>query len=93
MEEYKLDKGHIMNNNLSTYILPTSTDVPEIIPVIVEHQYSWGPFGAKGFGETPLVPVAPAIINAIANATGVRMKHLPATPERVWEALQNSGVQ
>ncbi len=94
MEEYKLnDRGHIMNNNLSTYIVPTSTDVPEIIPVIVEHQYSWGPFGAKGFGETPLVPVAPAIINAIADATGVRIKHLPATPERVWEALQISGVQ
>ncbi|MGM9998996.1 MAG: xanthine dehydrogenase family protein molybdopterin-binding subunit [Candidatus Bruticola sp.] len=92
MEEYKFDKGRILNNNLSTYILPTSTDVPEIVPVIVEHNYSWGPFGAKGFGETPLVPVAPAIINAIADAVNIRLKHLPATPERVWEALHNSGV-
>lgn len=89
MEEYKLDKGRILNNNLSTYIVPTSMDVPEIVPVIVEHNYSFGPFGAKGFGETPLVPAAPAIVNAIADAVGVRIKHLPATPERVWAALRN----
>ena len=89
MEEYKFNKaGHIMNNNLSTYIVPTSTDVPPIVPVIVEHEYSFGPYGAKGFGETPMVPVAPAIVNAIADATGLRFKHIPVTPERVWEALQ-----
>ena len=89
MEEYKFNKaGHIMNNNLSTYIVPTSTDVPPIVPVIVEHEYSFGPYGAKGFGETPMVPVAPAIVNAIADATGLRFKHIPVTPERIWEALQ-----
>ena len=93
MEEYILKEGRILNDSLSTYIIPTSMDVPEIVPVIVEHNYSWGPYGAKGFGETPLVPAAPAIINAIANATGLRLKHLPATPERVWAAWQQEHSQ
>ena len=90
VEEIKLDQGRVKSNNLSTYILPTAMDVPEIEPIIVEHDFPWGPFGAKGFGEAPLVPVAPAVTNAIRDAVGVRMHRIPATPERVWEAMRES---
>ena len=88
-EELQLNQGKIVNNNLSTYIIPTALDVPEIVPVFAEEPYSWGPYGAKGFGETPMVPVAAAIVSAIYDAIGVRMHEIPATPERVWSALKS----
>jgi CO/xanthine dehydrogenase Mo-binding subunit len=64
--------------------------MPEIIPIIVEHPEPSGPFGAKGIGEPPLVPVAPAIANAVAAARGIRLRTLPLTPERVLTALDES---
>lgn len=81
--------GAILNNQFSTYIIPTAMDTPEIHPVLVEHEFSYGPFGAKGLGETPIIAVAPAVVNAIAHATGVRLSEIPATPERVWEAIKS----
>jgi CO/xanthine dehydrogenase Mo-binding subunit len=84
IEELLLDKkGKIINPNFSTYIIPTAVDAPEIEPVIVEHEYHKGPFGAKGFGELPLMAVAPAVANAVFNATGIRVTELPITPERL----------
>ena len=65
------------------YLIPTSKDVPEVIPMIVEEQEPTGPFGAKGVGEPALIPSAPAILNAIANAIGERIYDLPANLERV----------
>jgi CO/xanthine dehydrogenase Mo-binding subunit len=62
--------------------------MPEIIPIIVEDQEPTGPYGAKGVGEPALIPTAPAILNAIADALGVRIFRLPAHPERVREAVQ-----
>ena len=62
-------------------------DVPVIRPAFVEPPYSKGPFGAKGIGETPAMPGAVAIANAVTNATGVRFHELPLTPERVRRAL------
>jgi CO/xanthine dehydrogenase Mo-binding subunit len=70
------------------YLIPTSKDVPEVIPVIVEDEELTGPFGAKGVGEPALIPSAPAILNAIADAIGQRIYHLPANLERVLEAVQ-----
>jgi CO/xanthine dehydrogenase Mo-binding subunit len=67
--------------------LPTSLDMPEIEIVMVELPEPTGPFGAKGAGESTMVPVPPAIINAVANATGARVTDLPARPERVLAAL------
>ena len=75
--------GKMLNNSFSTYILPTTIDAPEVDPIIIEHRYSEGPYGAKGFGEVPLMCVAPAVVNAIYNATGVRIRELPAKPEKI----------
>jgi CO/xanthine dehydrogenase Mo-binding subunit len=80
--------GRILNDQFSTYIIPTAMDTPEIHSIIVEKEFPYGPFGAKGLGETPIIAVAPAVVNAIANATGVQLNEIPATPERVWRALQ-----
>lgn len=88
VEEHHTKDGRILNNQFATYIIPTAMDIPEIVPILVEHAYPWGPFGAKGLGETPLIPVAPAVVNAIADAVGVRLTQIPATPERVWAAMQ-----
>lgn len=75
--------GRMLNNSFSTYILPTAVDAPEIDPIIVEHPYDKGPYGAKGFGEVPLMCVAPAVANAIYNATGVRVRDIPVKPEKI----------
>ena len=69
-------------------MLPTALDVPEIVTEIVEQPEPTGPFGAKGIGEPSLLPTAPAIVNAIQNAVGVRIRDLPATPEKILRALR-----
>ncbi len=92
-EEHSLKDGRIVNDQFSTYIIPTSMDVPEIQSLIVEHEYPWGPYGAKGLGETPIIAVAPAVTAAIAHATGVRLVEIPATPERVWAALREKATR
>jgi len=78
------ENGVIKNPNFSTYIIPTTLDTPEIIPVIVEDPYPDGPFGAKGFGEQPLMGIAPAVANAVCNALDISINELPVTPEMVW---------
>lgn len=88
VEEHATQGGRILNNQFSTYIIPTPMDTPEIVPIIVEQEYPWGPYGAKGLGETPIIAVAPAVTNAIAQAAGVRLFEIPATPERVWQGLR-----
>jgi CO/xanthine dehydrogenase Mo-binding subunit len=86
-EEIKLSDGHILNTNLVDYKIPTALDVPSIESLIVESFEPTGPFGAKGVGEAPIVPTAPAIANAVADATGVRIYDLPLSAERVLAAL------
>jgi CO/xanthine dehydrogenase Mo-binding subunit len=81
-----------VNDQLSTYIIPTALDVPEVRALFVEHPFPWGPHGAKGLGEAPLISVAPAVTAAIAHAVGVRLTEIPATPERVWAALAQRGA-
>jgi CO/xanthine dehydrogenase Mo-binding subunit len=88
VEEHALQDGRILNDQFSTYIIPTPLDTPEIHPILVEHEYPWGPYGAKGLGETPIIAVAPAVTAAIRHAVGVHLDELPATPERVWQALR-----
>ncbi len=81
-------KGQIVDTQFMDYKLPTTLDMPEIKPILVETDDPVCPFGAKGIGEIVGVPTAPAIANAIYNAVGVRIKELPITPEKVLHALQ-----
>ena len=80
--------GRQRNASLLDYKLLTTADAPEIETVFVEHPASnGGPRGSKGVGEPPIVPTAAAVANAIATATGARVRRLPMTPERVWRAI------
>jgi CO/xanthine dehydrogenase Mo-binding subunit len=89
MEELVIKDGMTQNLSFQDYIIPTAMDMPEIVPIIVEHPNVHGPFGAKGIGEMPNIPAAPAITNAIANATGARIYDLPAHSERVYDSIKN----
>ena len=73
------------------YLIPTCADMPEIVPIIVESPEPSGPFGSKGVGEPALIPTAPAIINALADALGGRIYQLPANLERVLETSIKAG--
>ena len=87
-EDYKMRDGYVLSDQLSTYLIPTILDIPEKVEtVIVEVQDPNGPWGARGLGELPYLPVAPAIAAAIHNATGVWINEFPFTPERVLRAL------
>jgi CO/xanthine dehydrogenase Mo-binding subunit len=84
MEEYIPGR----TENLHDYLIPTIGDIPEIETFLVESPDPIGPYGAKGVGEPALVATAPAILNAICNATGARITTLPATPSRALAALR-----
>lgn len=86
-EEVMLRDGRVLNPTFSDYFLPTAMDMPDIVMSHVITDEETGPFGAKCVGEPALVPTAPAITNAIYHAVGVRITSLPATPEKVLEAL------
>ena len=83
MEEFTPGRGE----NLHDYLIPTIGDVPPIESILIEDPSPVGPYGAKGIGEQALIPTAPAILNAIHHATGVRIRQAPATPDRVRKAL------
>jgi len=88
MEEMIHNDGVVVNPNLGDYYIPTSLDIPEIKTIIVEYPGRLGPYGAKAIGEPPIVLPAPAIVNAIDNAIGVRINEIPATPDRVLIAYK-----
>jgi aldehyde oxidoreductase len=75
------------SENLHDYLVPTVGDMPSVEIILIEDASPLGPFGAKGVGEQALIPTAPAILNAIHDATGVRIRRVPATPDRVRAAL------
>ena len=79
--------GRMINNQMTNYIIPTSMDVPPIRVYFEELPYARGPAGAKGIGELPLDGTAPAIINAVENATGIVVRRVPLTPEILLDAL------
>jgi CO/xanthine dehydrogenase Mo-binding subunit len=86
------DAGRMRNTGFSTYLIPTAVDAPPIEPILVEHPSEAGPHGAKGFGEQPLMGIAPAVANAVFHATGVRIRELPITPERLWAAIREGST-
>jgi CO/xanthine dehydrogenase Mo-binding subunit len=77
--------GRMANNQMTNYIMPTSVDVPRIRVYFEEIPYEYGPLGAKGIGELPIDGPAPAILNAIENATGVAADEIPLLPEMLME--------
>ena len=87
IEEIKLRDGRYLNDRLATYIIPTSLDAPRITTLLVEAPFDAVPHGAKGVGELPMDVGAPAVIAAIADATGAWIADLPASPERILAAL------
>jgi len=89
LEEMLYADGHLLNGTLLVYRVPRADDAPpELECRFVENADGSGPFGAKGAGEGSLIPVSPAVANALARLTGVRLRELPLTPERVWRALR-----
>jgi aldehyde oxidoreductase len=83
MEEFFPGKGE----NLHDYLIPSAGDMPEVESILIEDPSPVGPFGAKGIGEQAVIPTAPAILNAIHDAIGVRIRRVPATPDRIRAAI------
>jgi CO/xanthine dehydrogenase Mo-binding subunit len=88
LENFITKDGYVLTDHLSTYLIPTILDIPEAVdPVIVEVPDPIGPWGARGLGELPFLPLAPALAAAVHDATGVWFDDFPLTPERVLRGL------
>ncbi len=87
-EELLVQDGVVLNPSFVEYKIPTTLDVPEIVPIIVEAPHEDGPYGAKGLAEVVLAPTSAAVANALFHATGVRISDLPITPEKVLRGLR-----
>ena len=91
-EEMAYGDGHLLNGTLLAYRVPRAADVPAQLECgFVQNGDGSGPFGAKGAGEGSLIPVGPAVSNALARLAGIRLRELPLLPERVWRALRARG--
>jgi CO/xanthine dehydrogenase Mo-binding subunit len=90
MEHLIMDQnGRILNLGALDYRIPTTQDTPdELVSMLVENGDGSGPAGAKGTGESGIIPIAPAIALAVSDATGALFHDLPLTPEKVWQAMQ-----
>jgi aldehyde oxidoreductase len=88
MEEFFPGKGE----NLHDYLIPSVGDIPPVESILIEDQSPIGPFGAKGIGEQAVIPTAPAVLNALHDAAGIRLPKLPATPDRVCAAIFEAGI-
>ncbi len=91
-EEYIYDRGRLLNPSFADFRMPTSLDHPEYDVALVEEQLDAGPFGAKGVGEPPTIPTAPAIANAIFDAVGVRVRQIPISPERLYREMKRAAA-
>jgi putative selenate reductase molybdopterin-binding subunit len=88
-EEMAYDElGKMVNPTFGPYKIYRADEMPEMGVILVQTHEPSGPFGAKAIAEIPKDGVAPALSNAIFDATGVRIRQIPVTPERVWRALQ-----
>jgi CO/xanthine dehydrogenase Mo-binding subunit len=90
IEEVLIENGHVNTLNFDKYLLPTTLDFHNFEPIPIEAKPGINPLGVKGVGESSSATVAPAVINAVEDALGIRIRHLPATLERVFEAIQES---
>ncbi|MFZ3578986.1 xanthine dehydrogenase family protein molybdopterin-binding subunit [Virgibacillus sp. DJP39] len=92
-EDVCIEDGYHKTKNFTDYIIPTIRETPTIETIPVESNEESGPFGAKGIAEVVMIPIIPAIMAAIHDAIGVRVYHLPATPERIYQAIQATKKQ
>ncbi len=93
LEDFQEHGGDVRTAHLSTYLIPTVRDIPERVEsIILEYPDPIGPWGARGMGEMPYLPLTPAIVAAVRDAVGVWFDSFPLTPERVLKALQESNV-
>ena len=89
-EEMVYDEaGHLLNPRIGPYRIYAADEAPELKAILVQTYEPTGPYGAKAVAEIPMDGVAPAVANAIHHATGLRLRQIPFTPERVWRALHN----
>jgi xanthine dehydrogenase molybdenum-binding subunit len=89
-EHFIVQEGRVVTDRLARYRIPSLVHTPEIISIVVEHPAREGPYGAKGIGEIVSIPTAPAIVNAIYNAVGVRIDYLPVDQEQIARAISGS---
>jgi CO/xanthine dehydrogenase Mo-binding subunit len=89
MEEFFPGKGE----NLHDYLIPSAGDIPPIESILIEDPSPIGPFGAKGIGEQAVIPTAPAILNALHDAVGIRLRRIPAIPDRVLAAIREANLE
>ena len=86
-EDFKVSGGKVLSDNLTTYLLPTAMDVGDIESILVEDPEPEGPWGAKGIGEPAIIPTAAAIANAVSNALGKSVAHIPIKPEHILDMV------
>jgi nicotinate dehydrogenase medium molybdopterin subunit len=88
-EEAIFSEGRLVNDSFVDYRVPTMTDVPEIVSIIVEKEDAKSPEDIRGIGEPATIPTAAAVANAVYDAIGVRINDLPLTPEKVYRAMRS----
>ncbi len=86
-ENFKINNGKVLTDNLSTYLLPTALDINEVETIIVEDPEPLGPWGAKGIGEPAIIPTAAAIANAVSDAIGKPVNEIPISPEKILSLI------
>jgi CO/xanthine dehydrogenase Mo-binding subunit len=88
MEELVIEKGRTLSDSLDSFLIPTSMDAPQTVTKLLEIPEPLGPHGAVGIGEPSLMSTAPAIVNAVSDAIGMRLTQIPLTSERVLAAIE-----
>ena len=89
-EELLFEDGRIINATFADYKIATDRDVPAAVPIVVEKDYAAEPYGAKGVGEMAVFGIAPALANAVARVTGIRIKDLPISAEKLLREIHRA---
>ncbi|HWP57721.1 MAG TPA: xanthine dehydrogenase family protein molybdopterin-binding subunit [Candidatus Acidoferrales bacterium] len=90
MEQVRVEDGRVTTTNFGDYKIPTARDIPELATILLKSETGVGPYKTKGIGENPVAPVAAAIANAVEDAVGVRIRDLPITAEKIYQALKKA---
>jgi CO/xanthine dehydrogenase Mo-binding subunit len=94
LEDFQQPGGHVQTGHLSTYLIPTILDIPDRVQsVVLEYPDPIGPFGARGMGEMPFLPLTPAVTAALHDAVGIWFDEFPLIPERLVQRLRQAGLK